>query len=1003
MKNSLLLLYRFVGFLFLCAFLSVNAKAQTAGATSAALSGSVKDTTGAVIAGARVQVKSQATGLERDATSNELGGFLFNLLPPGEYEVKIEADGFNPQVRHLQLSLGQTVKLDAEMLAGGGQEVIEITGATPILEPDKTEVSTVIDRQRIENLPINRRNFLDFSLTTPGVNIDVLPVQGPAAASGLSFNGQTPRQNNITIDGLDNNDLGSSSVRSTFSQDAVQEFQVVSNSFSAEYGRALGGIVNIVTRSGTNEFHGSAFLFNRNKSLNARNAFARTNPPFSQYQYGFTLGGPIQKNKHFFFTSFERLNVTATNFVTISDMAVASLNRLGFPTKNGDIPFEQVNNTLLISTRSQLSNKDTLSLRYNFSRGRDENLQPFGGLVARTTGGIGLLRDDAIAVSNTAVFSPKLVLESRFLYARRNQVIDSLDPNAGPLLNIFADEGQIFAGRDTLLPQPRLENIYQAFSNISYSTSRQSIKAGFDLYFVKSPAKETALPVLYGGLAVFQPIDFAQQTGIPGLPFISALQNFDPSLRTPAQKSFLNFAFGTVPGFGAVGDLPLPAAFVQGFGNPFASLSSNYISFFAQDDIKVKSNLTLKLGGRYDREGLDKPFPDTSGNHFSPRIALAWSPGKSNRLSVHAAYGLFYGVSQLGTIFAAKIVDGVRTKTAVLILGDPTRPGQTAINQALIKAFAQAGRRFPENGQFPAELASSVFPVRSFVPDPNFKNAYAHQASLGFDYSFNSNTSLSVNYQLVRGLHLLISRNINPIVRPDLGDPAGRVFPDRGDVFSFEGGGDSYYHGVSFTLNRRLAKHVGGLVTYTYSKALDNFVDFQAEQEETNNSLNLRGERGYSVNDVRHRFVASGTWDLDYTKNIFLKDFQLSAIITLNSGRPFNLLAGVDLNQNGDNPPGDRPAGIARNQGIAPSFSSFDVRLTRELHIKDKYQLNLTFEAFNLFNKVNVLSLNRVYSPNPDGSFNLPPKENGRYIATPDRYRDAAAARQLQIGVRFSF
>lgn len=1003
MKNTLLLLYRFVGFLFFCSILAVNTLAQTAGATSAALSGTVKDTTGAVIAGARVQVKSPSTGLEREDTSNELGGFIFNLLPPGEYEVKVEAEGFSSQLRHIQLSLGKASSLDFEMLAGGGQEVVEVTGATPVLEASKTEISTTIDRQRIENLPINRRNFLDFSLTTPGVNIDRLPEQGPSASSGLSFNGQTPRENNITIDGLDNNDLGSSSVRSTFSQDAIEEFQVISNGFSAEYGRAVGGIVNIVTKSGTNEFHGSAFLFNRNKSLNARNAFAQSNPPFSQYQYGFSLGGPIQKNKHFFFTSFERLNITATNFVTITDQTVASLNRLGFPTRNGDISYEQNNSSLLIATRSQLSNKDTLSLRYTFSRGKDENLQPFGGLVARTTGGLGLLRDDAIAVTNTAVFSPKLVLETRFLYARRNQVIDSLDPNEGPLLNIFADEGQIFAGRDTLLPNPRLEHIYQGFSNISYSTSRQSIKAGFDLYFVNSPADRTALPVLYGGLAVFQPIDFAQQTGTPGLPFISGLQNFDPSLRTSAQKAFLTFAFGTIPGLGPVGELPLPAAFVQGFGNPFASLSSNYISLFAQDDIKVKSNFTIKLGARYDREGLDKPFPSTSGNHFSPRIAFAWNPKNSNRLSVHAAYGLFYGVSQLGTIFAAKIVDGVRTKTAVLILGDPTRPGQTAINRELIKAFAQPGRHFPENGQFPQELSSTVFPVRTFVADPNFKNAYAHQANLGIDYSFNSNTAISVTYQLVRSLHLLISRNINPIVHPELGDPGGRVFTDKGDVFSFEGGGDSYYHGVSFTVNRRVANHIGGLVTYTYSKALDNFVDFQAEQEETNNSLNLRGERGYSVNDVRHRFVASGTLDLNYTKNIFLKDFQLSAIITINSGRPFNLLTGVDVNMNGDNPPGDRPAGIARNQGISPTFSSFDMRLTRAIHLKDKYQVSLTLEGFNLFNRVNVLSLNRIYPPNPDGSYNLPPKENGRFIATPDRFRDASAARQLQLGVRFSF
>ncbi|MBI4854965.1 MAG: TonB-dependent receptor [Acidobacteria bacterium] len=993
--------YRLSVWLFFYSFLIANVMGQ--GATSSAFSSTIKDSSGAIIAGAKVQIKSTETGLERENLSNESGTVFINLLPPGEYELKIEVDGFTPQIRKVLLTLGQTLSLDIELIAGGNQEIIEVNATAPILDLNKTEVSTTIDRQKIENLPINRRNFLDFSLTTPGVNIDRLPIQGPAAASGLSFNGQTPRQNNITIDGLDNNDLGSSSVRSTFSQDAVQEFQVLSNSFSAEYGRAIGGIVNIVTRSGTNDFHGSAFLFNRNQDLNARNAFARTNPQFSQYQYGFTLGGPIVKNKHFFFTSYERLDVTATNFVTISDQAISSLKRLGFPTDNGDVAFEQINNSLLISTKSQLNSKNTLSLRYNFSRGKDENLQPFGGLVARSTGGIGILRDDALAISNISVLTPKIVMETRFLYARRSQAIDSLDPNQGPLLNIFSDEGLIFAGRNTFLPQPRLQNIYQVFNSLSLSTNRQNIKFGVDLNFSDSPEDRTALPIIYGGLAVFQAIDFAQATGIPGLPSISALQNFDPTLRTPLQKAFLTTAFGTIPGFGAVGDLPLPAAFIQGFGDPSGNITSNYLSFFAQDDIKIKQNFTLKLGGRYDREGLDDPFPSTSGNHFSPRIAFTWSPLKNNKLAIHGAYGLFYGVTQRGVILATRVIDGVKTKTALLILGSPTRPGQAAINQALIKSFAQPGHRFPETGQFPSELSNTGFPVRIFLPDPNFKNPYSHQASFGFDYSITNNMALTINYQLVRGLHILLSRNINPIIRPDLGDPAGRVDPNRGDVFSFEGSGDSYYHGVSFVLNRRFANRFGGLVSYTFSKALDNFVDFQADREELQDSLNLRNERSYSSNDVPHRFVASGTLDIGYSKNIFLKDFLLSAIITINSGRPFNLLAGVDVNRNGDNPPGDRPAQVGRNLGISPKIATFDMRLTRSIRLKDKYQFNLTLEAFNLFNRVNILSLNRIYLPNSDGSFNLPPKEDGRFIATPDRFRDATSSRQLQLGVRFSF
>jgi hypothetical protein len=995
--------YRLVLVLALLALFCPTASAQSSGATTAALGGTVKDTTGAVLPGAQIQIKSPQTGVMREATSDERGEFQLSLVPPGEYEFKVEVEGFTPLSRRIVLSLGQTLNLPVELQVGGATEVVEVSSAAPILEVNKTEVSTTIDRQRIDSLPINRRNFLDFSLTTPGVNTDRLPSQGAGASSGISFNGQTPRQNNITIDGLDNNDPGSSSVRSTFSQDAVQEFQVVSNSFSAEYGRALGGIVNIVTRSGTNDFHGTAFIFNRNDNLNSRNAFARTNPPFSQYQYGFSFGGPIVKDKHFFFLALEHLKIDTTNFVTISDKAIASLNRLGFPAQNGNLPYEQTNTPLLISTRSQLSARDTLSFRYNFSRGKDENLDPWGGLQTRSSGGVGFLRDDAYGVTNTAILNSRTILESRFLFARRSQGIESLDENLGPSLTILADEGTLEAGRGTLLPQPRLEHIYQVYNAVTYTRGRQSVKAGLDLYFVKALKKQTALPIIYGGLAVFVPIDFAAIAGIPILPKFSALETFDPSLRTPFQKAFLTSFFGTIPGLGAAGDLPLPGAFIQGFGNPFDDINTNYISAFVQDDIKVRPNLTLKLGVRFDREGLDEPFPESGGKHVSPRLALAYSPLKSDKLNIHAAYGLFYGVTQIGTVFATKIADGVRTQTVVLTLQDPRTAQGAAINGALIGAFAQPGRKFPETGQLPAALQGASFPARIFVPDPNHHTPYAHQASLGFDLLINKDTTFSASYQLVRGLHGLISRNINPVVRPDLGDPAGRPDPTKGDVFSFEGGGDSYYHGVSFSLTRRFSKRFGGLVTYTYSKALDNFLDFFAETEEVVDPQNIKNERGFSVNDVRNRFVASGIFDVGYNGNVFLRDFQLSTIVTANSGRPFNLLAGVDLNRNGDNPPGDRPAGIARNAGITPGFVNVDMRLTRVIRFKERYSLTVTFEGFNIFNRTNISVLNRIYPPNPDGTFNLPPTDGGRFIATPDRFRGSFPARQFQLGARFAF
>ncbi|MBI3951992.1 MAG: carboxypeptidase regulatory-like domain-containing protein [Acidobacteria bacterium] len=275
---------------------------QSSGSTTASITGLAKDQEGAVIPGVLITAKNTATGLTRSATTDEDGAYSISLLPPGSYDVSAEATGFATQVlRNVKLTIGQTAELNFSLQAGQIAETIEVVGEAPLIEPNRTQASTTIDQQRIENLPINRRNFLDFTLTTSAVTVDRMPAQGAAATSGLSFNGQSARQNNITIDGIDNNDYGSSSVRSTFSQEAVQEFQVVNNSYSAEFGRAIGGIINIVTRGGTNGLHGTTFLFVRNDALNARNAFAKTVPPFKQYQFGGTPL-PLQENGRFIVT-----------------------------------------------------------------------------------------------------------------------------------------------------------------------------------------------------------------------------------------------------------------------------------------------------------------------------------------------------------------------------------------------------------------------------------------------------------------------------------------------------------------------------------------------------------------------------------------------------------------------------------------------------------------------------------------------------------------------------
>jgi hypothetical protein len=248
----------------------------------------------------------------------------------------------------------------------------------------------------------------------------------------------------------------------------------------------------------------------------------------------------------------------------------------------------------------------------------------------------------------------------------------------------------------------------------------------------------------------------------------------------------------------------------------------------------------------------------------------------------------------------------------------------------------------------------------------------------------------------------LTTRNINPVVNPAGGPLFGRVDPSRGDVFEFESAYDSYYHAFTVSYKQKITNKFNILAHYTFAKAIDDFVDFRVDVNQPANTLQPALERSLSLQDLRSRFVLSGSWDISYGKSALLKNFRLSTIINAESGRPYNLTTDTDLNQSGDFPPSDRPLGLGRNAGITPGFFSVDMRLERKFNVKEKIQIQGFFEAFNLFNRVNINEIDGIF-PLVNGSFNLPKQENGRYIAPRDRFRSAFAPRQLQLGFRISF
>ncbi len=973
---------------------------QTNGITTASLTGVISDETDNKIANANITIKSLSTNLVRKITTQMDGSFAAGYLPPDQYELTVEVSGFTPHSQILELTLRTTSLINIKLKVEGTKDYIEVS-ANNVFTTDQTEISNNNNRTRIESLPINRRNLIDFSLTSPTVVRDRVFSDGVAGSSGLSFNGQSARFNNITIDGLDNNDLVSGSIRSTFSQDAVQEFQVLSNGFSAEFGRSLGGLVNIITRNGSNQLHGNIFFFQRNDKTSARNAFANKKPSFEQDQLGFVLGGPIKKDKSFFFTSFERFSSNQSNIVTISEDSANSARRQGFPIKTGAVPFAVGLTTALVRFDTQLTSNDSLWIRYNYGGSYNGALEPFGALVAESNGGVQRLDDNTIALSNTYI-NPKLSLvnETRFLYGRREQKVLPLDD--GPQLKIIAPEGQLTIGRGIFLPQFRSERFYQFVNTTTISQQHHQWKFGVDYLYTSFPNNKSNLPLFPGGLDVFVPIDFSQLFGIANLPFFTGLQTFDPSLRTPAQKAFLTLAASQIPTFfpGFPKNLPLanlsiPITVLQGFGDSNLTVNASSLALFGQDDIKLTPNLLVKLGIRYDITRI-RFNPDNKGN-LSPRISFSYHPFQRKFINLHGSYGLIFGGSFTGTSFSIQ----------------PARSGNLKVIAFpfpfSILAFAQPGHRYPESKTIPPGVAFIPQLSQTAAIQKDLRNSYSQQINLGVDYQIGKHTLFSLNYNFIRGIKLLSSRNINPIVRPSA-DPVtnaltGRPDPTQGDIFELESAFDSYYHGFSISFSRQFTNNLTFFSYYTFSKAIDNFFEFRIDRPEAavSNPLRPGDERGLSLQDARQRAGFSSNWKLNFFKNPILKDFQLSSIISLESGRPYNLLAGVDLNQNGDNPPGDRPLGLGHNVGITPDFATVDLRFSRVFSIKEKLHLEGIFEVFNLFNRVNISDLDPVFPPDSQGNFSLPKQKNGRYITPPERYRNAFSPRQIQLGIKISF
>ena len=904
--------YRFVLACALAlAFGATTALAQ-ADATSANLSGFVRDPAGAVVAGATVTARNPSVGITRTTTSNDEGFYQLVQLPPGAYEVTVEAANFKRAVvPSVTVTVGQRADLDIALEIGQITDVVTVTGAqTELIETSKTNVSNTVDQVRIENLPINQRDYINFTLTTSNVTRDNGRPIGPAPTSGLNFGGQRGRSNLVQVDGADNTDNSVNAARSTVSQEAVQEFQVVTNSFAPEFGRTAGGVVNVVTKSGTNEVRGNVFGFIRHKSIQARNAFAPTidndpskKPPFTRAQYGATLGFPLDRDRTFGFLAFEqrrrqesgfftsdvvqgmtssvtipvpglgnqtytRLTPAQASYVTtllttanqliasgvsanvaqgqaifgaaVSYATLASSGgntgltgtnpvvspggALGVPagqvigprfalsgapvpvSQNAFRPLLALNRVFPISedttfTSARLDHRineaNNLTMRFGYNPSDITGIQVESqnqalGQNDFSRTGIQTLRDSNFVTTLNSTLSNTMVNEARFNFGQRRATFTSQNGQA----TAYNITGAAFIGRELFSPVIRTENRYAYTNNLSWVAGNHTMKFGGDANFVSVSA---LFELNFAGLFNFGGLAASNLGAFP------TIGQAAPPDFTPVQQ------YG----------LGLPSVFVQGFGNPNSKLKNRPLAAFAQDSWKVRPNLTLNYGVRYDYEltdqlaatdfvdplsGVGVPASATQTfynafriqqgfprdkNNFAPRAGLAWDIRGDGNTVLRAAYGLFYDHPLLAIGFNSDIADNVQQQQfvataaggpspaallnatqifqgTVCVPGAPLTPVCAAFRAANPTFVGTPGVARTAEYQFGRQrFNDQTFPgFGPFLPfslpvSSDFEYAYANQANVTLERKLTQNMSFQASWLFTGAHHLPHPTNLN--------------------------------------------------------------------------------------------------------------------------------------------------------------------------------------------------------------------------------------------------
>ncbi len=1014
--------------------LTLACSTQLSAQQLATLSVTVTDPSGSVIPQARVTLRDVETDARRSTMSSPTGVTVIPGLPPGHYQLTIESQQFTPYQAGLALAVGQNASVAVTLGIRIAQENVNVQETGSSVDSQKSEISQVIDAQKISDLPISGRDFIDFVLLTPTANVGrstAVGAQSPFQESVLQLSFAGLRESHSVFFGLDGTDYTTSISgvqRVSPSQDWVREFRVVSSPFTADNGRNLGAVVNTITKSGSNDMHGSVYEFFRNNDLDSNSLLSA--PGFNTLrfnQFGANVGGPIRREKSFYFLGYEGQRraespVYSSFILHCTDSpgclgpGTPSINQvkqsLGLQPENlGSILQIGDYDKLFGKLTNVLSAKSSLTIGYLFNNDRKEHIPsaaPGQGLPS--TYRDNPVRDQTVYANLLHIFGSRWTAESILSFGRRTFHLDPVDTGFEPALLVadLLNAGGIQGG----VPYYS-EQHYHAAENLTHVRGNHSFEFGGDFEPVWITAKTTFFTP---GAGIFSPQSFFGAAPFNAPPF-------GPG--TPVEFLFLEprAYFGQ-----QIPQRPLP--FDKGlYSGPAASAFINSTSLhflhqlsglYAQDRWRLYPKLTLTTGLRYDLDffpsaadiRLNGKIHPNNYRNVQPRVGMAYSFRQGKGVA-RAGFGLFTGPFDYSDIMVSWQGASAFTNMNQPLLPEFADPANKLVGLGPSGIVglpgpilaSQAFHNFTGSGVYPDPATLRQFPL-GYVKR-KFPNAYAEQASLEVENDVGKGFLVSVGYEFVHGLRLPLYESVNGLPKGTL--PTGvQTFtpadPNFGFTLEAAPSGYSIYHGGTLSVRKPFGHHYGLLANYTYSKSIDISTNVQLTGSPMD-YLHPELDRGLGENDIRHRFVLTIMGESPNTWAPAMRNFKISMLNTLQSPRYYTIFAGFDVN--GDQFPfSDRVGGIGRGTYRGDSTYTSDIRLQRVFSMGERIKAAASAEVFNLFNRQNVSGIDTVYGA---GDFlGAVPGRFGDGVTSPANPtfgtpNFVAPARQMQFALRFTF